>query len=128
MLTFENAAAAIDFYAAVFDAHEIRDRVVDEAGKVAHAEIIIGDAVVWIVDEYPEFDIVAPATVGGTTVQMIAYVPDVDNVFERAAAAGATIVHPIRDQSYEERSGRFDDPFGYRWSVRTLIGSRASDS
>ncbi|MBT8197359.1 MAG: VOC family protein [Acidimicrobiia bacterium] len=116
MLCVPDAAAAIAFYCEVFDAPEIFDRHVDEAGKVGHAEVLIGDSPVWIVDEYPEYDIHPPR--GPAPVQMIVYVPDVDSVFDRAIAAGATVYHPPTDMPYGERNGRFDDPFGYRWSIR----------
>lgn len=117
MLCFSDAAAAIDFYTGVFEAPEIFDRQVDADGKVGHAEVLIGDSPLWIVDEFPEYDIHPPD--GPSPVQLIVYVPDVDAVFARAIAAGATAYHPPTDMPYGERNGRFDDPFGYRWSIRT---------
>jgi PhnB protein len=59
--------------------------------------------------------------VGGTPVMISVYVEDVDAVFDAAEAAGATVVRPVENQFYGDRTGQFEDPFGHRWSVATHV-------
>lgn len=119
-LIVDGAAAAIDFYTRVFDATE-RMRMAGPGGKLGHAEIQIGDAVVMLADENPEMDIRGPAAIGGTSVHIHVYVEDADAVFERAVRAGARPLRPVEKQFYGDRSGRFEDPYGHRWNVATHV-------
>ena len=91
------------------------------ADKIGHAELQIGDSVIMLSDEFPDMGARAPKTVGGTPVTMSVYVENVDDVFARAVEAGATVLRPVEDQFYGDRSGQFEDPFGHRWSVATHI-------
>ena len=63
----------------------------------------------------------SPSTLGGTTVTMHLYVPDVDALFIRAVNAGATVVMPVADQFWGDRYGILRDPFGHRWSIASRI-------
>jgi PhnB protein len=119
-LTVKNAATAIEFYKKVFGATELM-RIAAPGGKVGHAELLVGGAPLMISDEYPEMDVLAPETIGGSPVTMHLYVHDVDAVFDRAVAAGATAVRPVADQFYGDRGGKFKDPFGHAWWVATHI-------
>lgn len=125
-LCIEGAAAAIDFYAEVLGAKE-RVRMPAPGGKVGHAELQLGDSVVMLSDEFPEMGNESPKTVGGTPVVLSVYVEDVDDVFDRAVKAGATVVSPVTTQFYGDRSGLFEDPFGHRWSVATHVEDVAPD-
>jgi PhnB protein len=87
-------------------------------GSIGHAEIDIAGGRVMLAAENPKFN-ASPATLGGTTIVLHIYVPDVDAFVERAVAAGATVVIPVEDQFYGDRSGRLRDPFGYLWIVAT---------
>jgi PhnB protein len=119
-LCVDGASAAIDFYRAVFGAIE-RMRMPEPDGKLGHAEVEIGSAVIMLSDEFPALGIRAPSTIGGTPVTLSLYVEDVDKVFARAVDAGAIAVRPVTDQFYGDRTGQFEDPFGHRWSVATRI-------
>jgi PhnB protein len=125
-LCIDDANAAIQFYSKVFDATE-RMRMSTPDGKVAHAELQIGDSVIMLSDEFPEMDIRGPQALGGTPVTINVYVEDVDTVFNRAVDAGARALHPVEDQFYGDRSGQFEDPFGHRWSVSTNIEDVSPD-
>lgn len=116
----DGAAAAIEFYKAVLGATE-RMRVPGPDGKIGHAEIMIGDGLIMLSDEYPEIDVLGPKSVGGTPVGIAIYVDDVDGVYDRAMSAGATSLRPVEDQFYGDRSGQFLDPFGHRWSIASHI-------
>lgn len=117
-LTCKNAASAIDFYVKAFGATELM-RMPAPDGKIGHAEIKIGNAIIMLSDEYPEMQIVSPQTLGGTPVGLYIYVPDVDALSQRAVAAGATVQRPIADQFYGDRSVTLGDPFGHRWFFAT---------
>jgi PhnB protein len=113
-----DASAAIEFYREAFGAKELM-RLTEPDGRVGHAEIQIGNAVVMISDEYPDYGTVSPQTIGGSSVKIHLDVTDVDTFAERAIAAGATLVRPIEDQFYGDRAGQIADPFGYTWIVAT---------
>lgn len=113
-MTVHDAKAAIDFYVKAFGAVELF-RLVEPAGRVGHAEIRIGDTVLMMNDEYPDFGARSPGAIGGSPVAFRVVVPDADKAVERAVAAGATLVRPVQDQFYGDRSGMVACPFGYRW-------------
>lgn len=119
-LCVDRASAAIEFYRDVFGATE-RMRIPEPDGRLGHAELEIGAAVIMLSDEFPDLGIRAPKTIGGTPVTISLYVEDVDDVFTRAIDAGATALRPVKDQFYGDRTGQFEDPFGHRWSVATHI-------
>ena len=93
------------------DVHE----VYPSSGRIGHAEIKIGSYTVMLSDEYPEHGIRGPRSLGGTTFSIHLHVANVDGAFARAVSAGATVVRPLQDQFYGERSGTVRDPFGHEW-------------
>jgi PhnB protein len=119
-LCVDGASAAIDYYCKVFGATE-RMRMPEPDGRLGHAELEIGTAMIMLSDEYPDLGVRSPKTIGGTPVTISLYVEDVDKVFARAIEGGATALRPVKDQFYGDRSGQFEDPFGHRWSVATHI-------
>jgi len=117
-ITVRNAAAAIDFYKRVFGAEELT-RMTSPDGKVAHAELKIGDSVVMLSDEFPRGNAQSPETLGGATGGIMLYVPDVDAVFNRAVKAGAQIRQAVADMFWGDRYGNLVDPFGQVWAIAT---------
>jgi PhnB protein len=85
------------------------------SGRIGHAEIKIGPATLMLADEHPEHGILGPSALGGTTFSLHLHVEDVDSAFEQAVSAGATVIRPLKDQFYGERSGTVRDPFGHEW-------------
>jgi PhnB protein len=73
--------------------------------------------VFWVADESPEHLNFSPETLGGSTVRLVMIVDDPDAAFDRAAAAGATVVWPVADRPYHWRVGRLADPFGHHWEI-----------
>ena len=114
------ADKAIEFYKKVFGAKE-RMRMPSPGGKIGHAELQIGSAVLMLSDEHPEFAAVSPRTVGGSPVTLSLYVEDVDAVFQKATANGAKSLRDVRDEFYGDRTGQFEDPFGHKWSIATHV-------
>ncbi|GAB2697117.1 VOC family protein [Kitasatospora kifunensis] len=120
-LAIDGAAAAIEFYTSVFGARQRGGVMTGPDGRIGHAELVLGDSVIMLADEYPEIGSRAPKTIGGTPVLLQVYVEDVDAVFAKALAAGAIELRPLADQFYGDRSGTFEDPFGHRWNVASHI-------
>jgi PhnB protein len=117
-LSFKNAATAIEFYKKAFGAKETF-RFENELG-IGHAEIMIGDSIIMIANEWPEGGRYSPETTGSSAVSMALQVPDVDAFVKHAVAAGAKLQGEIADQFYGRRDANLLDPFGYTWNVSTV--------
>jgi PhnB protein len=112
-LMVRDANAAIDFYQRAFGATELF-RLVEPSGRIGHAELQLGPAVLMVCDEFPEYGMVGPGEkFTGCTIHL--HVDNADTMGERAVAAGATMLMPPTDQFYGERSCRLRDPFGHAW-------------
>jgi PhnB protein len=117
-LAVNGGVNALEFYKRAFEADEV-SRVVTPDGRLGHAEIRIGDSIIMLADEFPEYGGKSPQTLGGSPVSMHLYVPDVDSFCARAVSAGAKQRKAIADQFYGDRSGQLEDPFGHLWWVAT---------
>lgn len=115
MLRVRDAAAAIDFYTRAFGARETMR--FDVGGQIPHAELEIGNAVILLGSEAPDYGFPSPDRLGGSPVSIRLTVDDPDAAVARAVDAGATVVRPVSDEFYGERTGQVLDPFGYRWSL-----------
>jgi PhnB protein len=123
-LMVQNAAAAIDFYRQAFGAEE-RLRLDGPAGRIGHAELAIGDALIMLADEPPEHEIPAPGA--DRSVSLHLFVDDVDAMARRAVAAGARQIRPVETQFYGDRLGTFADPFGHVWHLASHVEDVAPD-
>lgn len=119
-LIVDNAAKAIEFYKKVFDAKE-QMRMPKPDGKVGHAELEIGTSKIMLADEFPEMNARSPQVYGGTPVSIHLYVENVDEVAKLATQNGATIVRPLENMFYGDRSGTIKDPFGHVWYISTHV-------
>jgi PhnB protein len=117
-LMVRDAARAMAFYRDAFGATEVM-RFAGPDGRIAHAEVKIGDSHVMLADELPDQGFVGPQTLGGAGVSLMLYVNDVDATFAKALAAGATVRRPVADQFYGDRMGTLVDPYGHVWSIGT---------
>ncbi len=117
-LVVDGGAAAIDFYKATFGAKEV-SRLALPDGRIAHAELKIGDSLIMVTDEFPDWGNHSPKSLKGSPVHLHLYVEDVDSLAQRAVAGGAEVLIPIADQFYGDRAGRLRDPYGHVWIVAT---------
>jgi PhnB protein len=124
LLVVRDAAAAIEFYTSVFGATELWRLM--HYHRIGHAVLRIGASEFVLLDEFPEAGIIGPqasetemATPRGPRLML--QVPDVDAVLNTALSAGATLVRQAADQWWGVRSGAFRDPFGYQWSVHSIV-------
>ncbi|BCI55207.1 glyoxalase [Mycolicibacterium litorale] len=118
-LCVDDAAAAIDFYVKAFGATEY-GRVPGPEGKLVHAALDINGSMVMLNDDFPEYNDGKPSTptaLGGSPVTIHLQVTDVDEKFQRAVDAGATVVMPVEEQFWGDRYGVLRDPFGHLWSM-----------
>jgi uncharacterized glyoxalase superfamily protein PhnB len=119
-IAVHDAPAAIEFYKNVFGASE-RYRLIDpSSGMVVHAELLLGESVLMLCEEMPEWN-KTPQTLGGTTVRFSLHVTNADETLARAIAAGATETMPASDQFYGFRSGNIRDPFGHERMIQHPI-------
>lgn len=119
-LVCEGAANAIAFYQQAFGAVEI-GRLATPDGRIAHAELRIGDSRLMLADAFPEMGSRGPLALGGSATVMHLYVPDADAAWDQAIAAGASAVMPLADMFWGDRYGQLADPFGHKWSVATRL-------
>ena len=118
VLIVKDGNAAIEFYKKGSDVEE-RHRMKSPDGRVAHAELKLGDSIFMLSDEYPEMKCHSPNSIGGSPVSLYVYVEDVDELFNKAVSAGAKVLDPVKDQFWVDRHGRLEDPFGHLWPIAT---------
>ncbi len=118
-INMPGAAAAMDWYKKVFGATE-KMRLTEPDGKIAHGEIDIDGTIIMIAEENAAYNR-SPKTLNGTSVMFSIYVADADATIQKAVAAGATLIAKAEDQFYGDRTGRIEDPYGYKWMVSTHI-------
>lgn len=117
-LTVRNAAQAIEFYKNALGAEE-RMRMADPDGKITHAELKIGNSIIFLNDENPAWGAKSPQSLGGSGSGFYLYVEDVDSAMKRAIDAGGTSTMPVMDMFWGDRMGNFSDPYGFTWTLST---------
>jgi PhnB protein len=117
-LSVRGVAKAIEFYKRAFGAQQ-RGVLNTPDGRVGHAELMIGNSMVMVADEFPEHGNKSPETLNGSPVGLAIYVENVDEVFKRAVEAGATVKEPVSDKFWGDRAGSVTDPFGHKWTILT---------
>jgi len=117
-LVVRNAAQAIEFYKKAFEAQEIMRFTLPD-GKISHAELKIGDSVIFVADESPQMPTKSPQTLGGCSSGVMLYVEDVDKTYGQAIDAGGKTQMPVADMFWGDRYGTLVDPYGHAWSVAT---------
>jgi uncharacterized glyoxalase superfamily protein PhnB len=117
-MTVRDAARAIEFYKQAFGAVE-KGVMNGPDGKIMHAELRIGDSIVMLADEFPQYGSMSPLSTGGAGMGLHIYVEDVDSAFDRAVKAGASVEMPVSDMFWGDRYGKLADPFGHKWSIAT---------
>lgn len=119
-LRVKGAAKAIKFYKKTFGAKEVYS-LPGPGGGIVHAEIEIGDSKLMLSDEFPDWNVLGPESLKGSTVTIHLYVDDVDALMKQAASAGATVIFPATNMFWGDRNGQLKDPFGHIWSIATHV-------
>jgi len=119
-LVVSGVAKAIDWYTEALGANELLRNTAPDGKSIMHSELLLGDSRFFVVDEF-QGSMSSPLRLGGTPVTLHLYVEDVDDLFDRAVAAGASVIMPVADQFWGDRYGMLSDPFGHRWSIASRI-------
>jgi PhnB protein len=115
------ASEALDFYARAFGAKELMRMPKPGGDGITHAEMQLGDSRIMLADESPKVDAFGPDHFGGSPITLHVYVPDVDATTKQASDAGASIIRPVADQFYGDRTAGLEDPFGHKWYLATHV-------
>jgi PhnB protein len=115
-LTCKDAARAIEYYKKAFNAQEVM-RMPSPDGKISHAELKIGDSIIFLNDE------MGPMTASSGTPRMslFLYVEDADTTFNNAVKAGGKVDMALENQFWGDRYGKLTDPFGHQWGIATHV-------
>ncbi len=119
-LTIKGVAEALEFYKKALNA-EVVSCLKDPAGVVMHADMKLGDTLIYVSEEYPDWKAFSPMTIGGCPSLLSIVEDNVDALFEQAIAAGAMLIQPVKDEFWGTRTGVLLDPYGYRWSISKRI-------
>ena len=127
-LSVKNASQMIEFYKKVFGATETM-RFPMPDGRIGHAQLEIEGAQLMIADEFPEMGFKSPISLGvaRSPVSIHLYVADVDDVYKRALAAGASSMREPTNQFYGERNAQIKDPSGHVWDISTIIEEMSTE-
>jgi PhnB protein len=119
-LAFRGANEALVWYKNVFGAQE-KMRMDSPDKKIMHAELTIGDSMIFLAEENDEYKNKSAKSTNGNSINLHVYVEDVDTAIKKAVQNGATLTMPATDQFYGDRCGRIEDPFGYSWVLATHV-------
>ncbi len=119
-LVVKDCAKAIEFYKKAFGAKEIMRMPTPDGKYVWHAELRIGDSVLYLNDEMPQHPAKAPTQEHPANFIQL-YVENADAAFQRAVAAGAKSMMPLAEMFWGDRAGMVLDPFGYPWFIATHV-------
>jgi PhnB protein len=115
-LVVSDGERAIQFYKrglGAIELYQLRTR----QGKIARAELAIGDCRLTLSDESPEWGARSARSYGGCSMSLRVYTQDVEALARSFLGAGGFVVEPLRDQAQGDRCGQFRDPEGYHWAL-----------
>ena len=121
-LFYEDPDAAVEWLAKAFG-FEQRMSYTDDAGRIAYAEVELGDGVVAVRPQHGHsMQDLSPRAAGGVnTAHLKVAVPDVDAHCARALGAGARVLEPPGDKFYGLRTYAVEDCEGHRWSFESAL-------
>ncbi|HEY3183054.1 MAG TPA: VOC family protein [Gaiellaceae bacterium] len=119
-LVVRGAAEAAAWYVRALGAEE-RGRIELPGGKLMQVELWFGDSPVMLADEFPDFGVLSPLSIGGTATVLHLYSEDVEALWQRALDAGAEVRQPLGDAFWGEKYGQITDPFGHRWGLAQFV-------
>ena len=118
-LVLRECAKAIEFYKRAFGAQEVSRFPAPDGKSIWHAELRIGDSMIFVNDEMPGMGRTAPTASSPVPVTMWLYVQDTDRAYRQAVDAGAKSTMEPADMFWGDRCAGVADPYGYVWSFAT---------
>jgi len=122
-LLYKDIAGALKFLARAFGFRKYGTQMLGPDGKINHAAMQLGDDLIMM--GYPGPKYKNPKQLGQATQSLYVNVDDVDEHFERARKAGATILEEPKDTFYGHRRYGAEDPEGHQWYFAQEIGKRS---
>jgi PhnB protein len=116
----DDAKKALEFYTKVLGGKETV-RMAGEGGRIMHAEVKLGNSMIMLADENPQWQAKSPKAFGGSPVTLMFYCDNVDELVNKAVTGGATLRAPVSNQFYGDRMGTVIDPFGHTWHIATHV-------
>lgn len=113
-LTVDGAMKAVEFYKSALGAELAFAIPPDDSGRTMHVHLYINGSSVMLADPYPEYCAGPVEKLGGFNLSL--HVTDTDAAFERAGAAGASVMMPPSDMFWGARYAQVRDPFGVVWA------------
>jgi PhnB protein len=129
-LVVNDGKAAMEFYKKALDGKEVARHAAPNSDKLMHARVEIHGSTVMFSDDFPEYmggKSRTPQALGGTPVTIHLQVEDAQAVWDKAVAAGAEVLMPLKEQFWGDIYGKFVDPFGHEWSIGQTV-KKLSDS
>ena len=124
-LVVSNALEAIEFYKKAFGATQDGEaHVMPNTDKIMHARVMINGSMIMLCDDFSEMMGRPPQTpekLCGSPITLALNVPDAQSFWDKAVAAGVTVVMPLADMFWGDRYGQFNDPYGHKWSVSQTL-------
>lgn len=120
-LTLKNSREAIEFYTKALSAKVLGVFPAPDGKSTMHAVIQIGDSILMMGDEQPNQACQSAESLGASPISLYVYVPNADQAFKQAVAAGASVTMPVADMFWGDRVGQIKDPFGYSWMIATHL-------
>jgi PhnB protein len=129
-LVVNDAAAAIEFYIAAFDAETLQRHLAPYSERIMHAHLKINGGDIMLCDDFSsemKMKSETPIALGGSPITIALVVKDAQTAWDKAIAAGAEVTMPLADQFWGDRYGQFKDPFGHRWSISQVIANPTNE-
>ncbi|MEL7246105.1 MAG: VOC family protein [Cyanobacteria bacterium J06636_27] len=126
-LTVHDAASAIEFYKKAFNAEEKYRMPTPDKQKIMHAELQIGNSIIFLNDEFSDSGILSPKSLNGSAVTIHLQIDDADLWFNRAVEAGAESTMALENTFWGDRYGKVVDPFGHHWSIGSHVEQLSSE-
>jgi len=123
-LVVNDAAAAIEFYIAAFDAEELARHLAPHSERIMHSHLKLNGGEIMLCDDFSsdmKTKSETPIALGGSPITLALVVKDAHAVWDKAVAAGAEVIMPLADQFWGDRYGQLRDPFGHKWSISQTI-------
>jgi PhnB protein len=123
-LVVNDAAAAIEFYIAAFDAEELARHLAPHSERIMHSHLKLNGGEIMLCDDFSsdmKTKSETPIALGGSPITLALVVKDAHAVWDKAVAAGAEVIMPLADQFWGDRYGQLRDPFGHKWSISQAI-------
>ncbi len=120
-IVVSNAQEAIAFYQEALGAVARNVALTPDGSKVMNAQLVIGDSVLMINDEFPDYGSFGPQPGDKIFVTIHIQSKDIDADWARAEKAGVQVTMPLADMFWGDRYGQFTCRYGYKWSMGQRI-------